>query len=690
MSIGHSCRFVEYAEEQMTLSLEGPAAEPVTIKIYGLLGTFHVENSEFLVKYVSTFANPLAVGGQGGHKELLRELKPMRERLEASKLHNLSSLLQRDLNDQRVAQELVPYLQGAAGSASIGFFPAILAVLVPRGYLSETDALGRYPTPAQNEENERRTDYGNCWSVTPYVIGSQTLPLGLLEIVKGDTEIIVLDGQHRASAFRYLSGDFDPSADIYQTFYDDVKPPQPLDADLPVTLIWFEGKDGKAIDPQMISRKLFVDVNNNAKSVSIARNILLNDRAATCLGTQEVYNRAAKDNGFAAERFSLLHSAFDVDSEIAKRRQHRFMLTTPEIIHDMLLWGMFGTTTYDDPVEYSVRRLRDQRNTVRFRKIFRTFAEVPVGGNEDEEDKQDDLFGPYFTTPDRAKQFRQAFCTAYLPVLWAFFNDLHLLAPHYEAGGVVATYINDSSSPTEMDVWSKVFCGGEGLYWSLDPDKAKGERSKRYIRTIDSIEERFSQERASRFGSDTTKTDGVYRSFQTKAFQIGYIGAVEYLAREVTSGDYILAAQELIGRLNSFKFPQWLAMFNDLKPLLVPGLDPRFWPTYRNLLLRMYDGDRGNLYDVYDQQPLESWRAPDGRAYAAKLKIVRSQIRVAYEESAPPEEEIVRRARRALEETNVLLANCGLSAPWFDFDAVLAVGVDELTRQVENDYKDLG
>ena len=479
----------------MTLSLEGPVAEPVTIKIYGLLGTFHVENSDYLVKYVSTFANPMATAGEGGHKELLKELKPMRERLEASKLHSLSSLLQRDLNDYRVAQELVPYLQGAAGSNSIGFFPAILAVLVPSNYLSESDHSESYPSPAQSPDNERRTDYDDCWSVTPYVIGNQIIPLGLLEIVKGNTEIIVLDGQHRASAFRFLSGDFDPSADIYQTFYDDVPAPKPLQADLPVTLIWFEGKDGKAIDPQMISRKLFVDVNNNAKNVSVARNILLNDRAATCLGTQEIYNYTAKDNGFAADRFSLLHSAFDIDSEIAKRRQHRFMLTTPEIIHDMLLWGMFSSTTYDDPIEYKVNRIRDQRNTVRFRKIFRTFVEVPIGGNEDDEDKQDSLFGPYFSTPERAKDFRFAFRTAYLPVLWTFFNDLDLLTPHYEAGRVVADYIKASAGPTEMDVWNKVFCGGEGLYWSLDPTKAKGDRSQQYIKAIDSIEERFSQER---------------------------------------------------------------------------------------------------------------------------------------------------------------------------------------------------
>jgi hypothetical protein len=675
---------VEYDEEKMSFSLEGPAAEPLTIKVYGLLGKFHVENSEYLVRYVSTFANPLAGPGQEGHKEILEVLKPMRERLKASELHSLSSLLQRDLNDQRVAQELVPYLQGAGGDG-IGFFPAILAVLVPRDYLSGTSTLKQYPIPTQNAKDTNRVDYDGCWSVTHYVIGEQTVPLGLLEIMKSSAEIVVLDGQHRANAFRYLSGDFDPSKDIYQSFYDDVPSPQPLNADLPVTLIWFEASDGKIINPQMISRRLFVDVNNNAKTVSVARNILLNDRAATCLGTQELYNRCAQDNNFKPDRFSLLHSAFDVDSEPAKRRQHRFMLTTPEIIHDMLLWGMFSSTTYDELSSYKVGRMHDQRNTVRFRKIFWNFADVPIGGGDNEEDKES-LFGPYFEDPTKAQEFRSAFRTAYLPVLWTFFNELALLTPHYEAAAATASHIETLASPTEMDVWNKVFCGGEGLYWTLDPDKAKGKRSKEYIKAIASIEERFSEERAKIFGDSAANTDGLYRSFATKAFQIGFVGAVEYLARDVTAGDYVSAAQKLVNRLNAFTYAQWTAIFNDLKPLLIPGLDPKFWPTYRNLLLRMYDGDRGNLYDAFDKQPLEQWPAPDGRAYAENLARALNQLKAAYEDNAPPDSEIEKRARRALEETNALLADCGLSAPWFDFDTVLGYGIRDLKRKIDDYY----
>ena len=655
-------------------SLDGPVAEPAAIKVYGLLGTFRVGQSNFVVKYVSTFANPTATGQLTGHKELLEELKPMRDRLDASKLQNLNSLLQRDLNDRRVAQDLIPYLLGL--STGIGFFPAILAVLVPRGYLAETDGDHRYPVPTQNLVTPLRTDYGGFWSVTPYTMQGQVAPLGLLDIMRGSTDIIVLDGQHRANAFRYLSGDFDPAKEIYQSFYDDLPEPQPLNADLPVTLIWFESQNTDSqINPQLISRRLFVDVNNTAKSVSLARTILLNDRAATCLGTQEFYSRSAQENGFDAGRFSLLHGGFDADLELPGRRQHRFMLTTPEIIHDALLWAMFGSAAYDGLSCYRVSRLHHQQYTARFRVVFREYDLTPKGGGEDE------LFGPYFDDPEKVKEFRGAFSEAYLPVLWTLFSDLNLLTPHYEAGQVIADGIKTSAAPTERDVWDKVFCGGEGLYWSLDPNKATGERSEKYSTAIKSIESKFVGERSSRFGAEAGTTNAVYDSFLTKAFQIGYVGAVEYLSYGSFDGDYLASAAELVARLNSYANSQWTAIFTKLKPLLSPGIDPKSWPLYRNLLLRMYDGDRGNFYDALNEQSL--FKTPDGMLYQKNLEDAKNQLRAAYdEEAAPPDDEIVRRTQIALDKTRDLLELCGLTAGWFGQDAVRIQGEKYLKQQI--------
>lgn len=72
-------------------------------------------------------------------QNIIAELLPMGERVTASKLTDLRSLLQRDLNDQRIAQDLIPCLQGV--NSRIGFFPAILAVSVTKGYLNAADII---------------------------------------------------------------------------------------------------------------------------------------------------------------------------------------------------------------------------------------------------------------------------------------------------------------------------------------------------------------------------------------------------------------------------------------------------------------------------------------------------------------------------------------------------------------------
>ncbi len=229
----------------MTSFLQGPAAGLTVIKLYGLFGTFRIGKSQFKIQYASTFANP----AQGeGHADLVKELKPVRDRVDASQLKDLSSLLQRDLNDNRVARDLIPYLLGES-EASVGFFPAILAVMVPKGYLSGLNTP--YPEAVVDSLDPDKTNFGDCWAVSRYRMpGAGQLPLGLLEIMPTKAEIIVLDGQHRASAFRYLSGDFDPNDDIYKMFYDGLVRPEILDADLPVTLIWFEFGNRRTHQPE--------------------------------------------------------------------------------------------------------------------------------------------------------------------------------------------------------------------------------------------------------------------------------------------------------------------------------------------------------------------------------------------------------------------------------------------------------
>ena len=624
--------------------LEGDVAHPKTIDLYGVFGTFRIEKSPYLIRYVSTFANP---SRSDGHGEFVDELKPMRDRVKPGDLRDLRSLLQRDLSDRRVASELVPYLKGLTQSG-IGFFPAILAVIVPKGYLLDSEHRPKYPTPSPKDDG-KGLDYEGCWSVEYYKVKGQQLPLGLLRIVESKTDIIVLDGQHRASAFRYVSGRFKPEGTIYQTFYSKLGTASGLAADLPVTLIWFEGDKGAQIDPMLISRKLFVDVNNTAKPVSLARTYLLDDRRVSCIGTQEFYNHAAT-RGYEPHQFSLLQSAFDMDTDLAKAPLPCFTLTTPEIIEAALQFAFLGGDSFNSLSCWRVKRLHRQRNISRFRTIwsqaqFKGLQKIgtDVGISE----------------PQQGEEFRRLFRDKYQPILVKMFDGLKLLKPHYEACKKIAEWANNESNTTVREVWEKVFCGGEGLYWAFR-DADDNERSRNYCEAIKEIESKFLKERNALFGEgDQNKQVQVYAAFVSKAFQIGFVMAIDYLAYK-SYGDRLTTVDLLLERLNSYSNTNWVAVITDLWPLIRPSssTDPKSWPAYRNILLRMYDNTEMKLYSEENLDESPDWRLCDELLNRAATALFDASG------TAPTDTDRKKRAKAEIENAVSILERCGLTAIW--------------------------
>lgn len=632
--------------EEMELDVD--VAKPKTIDLYGVFGSFRIEKSPYLIRYVSTFANP---SREDGHGEFVDELLPMRDRVKPGDLKDLRSLLQRDLSDKRVATELVPYLRGLAHS-DIGFFPAILAVIVPKGFLLSAQPSPVYPVP-KSEGNV--TNYGGCWSYEQYrAKDKKPLPLGLFKIVESKTDIIVLDGQHRASAFRYVSGKFKPEGTIYQTFY--TKPPSTtkVTADLPVTLIWFESDSGSPIEPMLISRKLFVDVNNSAKAVPLARTHLLDDRRVSCIGAQEFYSVAAA-NGYKSDEFSLLHTAFDMDVDLSKKPTLPcFTLTTPEIIETALQFAFLGGDASNNLNYWKVERLFSrQKNTGRFKTIWPHFKGLQAVGSDDEEDS-------FVGIPDPAdvEKFRGLVEKDYLPVLDGLFQQFELLQPHYKACAATEAWVRTKGSTTVVDAWDKVFCGGEGLYWTLRETKDK-DRGKQYRDAMSEVENKFYEERTAAFGKKEN-SDPVYTSFTSKAFQCGYVMAIDYLAYAGDDGERIPVVEPFINKLNEFTLPQWAAVFTRLWPDIRPGLttDPKSWPTYRNVLLRMYDNESGEIYTLENLHESPDWKLCE--------KLLGPMAIATYESTnaAPSDIERKKRAAAEVEKADEILRACGLEPMW--------------------------
>ena len=653
--------------EDMELDVDG--AKPKTIDLYGVFGSFRIENSPYLIRYVSTFANPTE---DGGHGEFVDELLPMRERVKPGDLKDLRSLLQRDLSDKRVASELVPYLRGLTHS-DIGFFPAILAVIVPKGFLLSGSPQPPYPEPQQLADGS--TDYGGCWSVSRYKAKSnKVLPLGQFKIVEKKTDIIVLDGQHRASAFRYVSGNFTPEGSIYQTFYTNPPTGAKFSSDLPVTLIWFESDAGSQIDPMLISRKLFVDVNNSAKSVPLARTHLLDDRRVSCIGTQEIYSVAAA-KGYKSGEFSLLHTAFDMDVDLAKKPVLPcFTLTTPEIIETALQFAFLGGEASNKLDYWKVERLFSrQKNIGRFKSIWSKFKGLQAVGTDDEDDA-------FVGIPDPldVDRFRGLVKSGYLPILCGLFDTLDLLQPHYQACAATETWVKKEASTTVGEVWESVFCGGEGLYWTLRETKDQA-RGKKYRDAMHEVETKFAEVRTETFGKKEN-SDLVYTSFTSKAFQCGYVMAIDYLAYVSDDGERLPIVEPFITRLNEFTYSQWAAVFERLWPDIRPGLttDPKSWPTYRNLLLRMYDNESGELYTTENLDESPDWKLCDkllSKLAAAVFESTGAQL---------TDGERRKRSTNEVEKADEIIRSCGLEPLWGDKNQAVVKKADgELKDKIQ-------
>ncbi|MFE6530138.1 hypothetical protein ACFVMA_14485 [Streptomyces rochei] len=260
--------------------------------VQGTWGSFDTPAGR--VDYIMTKAR---LGGDADtpERQLTKSLAPVREVMDAGDL-DFNQLLQRDLDDHRVAVKLIPYLlkPQATGPA---FFPPIVAVLLPFRNKRPTTfpAFAERTTVPADEAMWEEQRAGNVFQ-THRLLGPDGQPHGanVGKLWWNDTEasLVVLDGQHRAMALlaieRTLSKSWqDTSAVRFRSFYEH----QVLRAleehgasavdlskvEVPVTVCWFPDQTGEGSRPHEAARKLFVDVNKEARPPSESRIILLSD-----------------------------------------------------------------------------------------------------------------------------------------------------------------------------------------------------------------------------------------------------------------------------------------------------------------------------------------------------------------------------------------------------------------------------
>ncbi|MDE0496319.1 MAG: hypothetical protein OXH86_03105 [Acidimicrobiaceae bacterium] len=262
-------------------------------RVEGTWGEFETLSGR--VSYIMTNARLGRTGTDWEHR-LTRKLRPVREVLDIADM-DFGQLLQRDLDDYRVANELVPYLLSRATTGP-SFFPPILALLLP---FEDPTTPGSFPDlSSESVEFDgamrfREQRFGSAFRFQrlwdPEADALSSLRYGRLGWNDEHAKVVVLDGQHRAMALlaidRTMNGGWDDAGRgaRYRHFYEDrIKAEIGTNTDdalrnvhVPVTVCWFPDLVGSGTSPHVAARALFVDVNRNARAPSIDRVVLLSD-----------------------------------------------------------------------------------------------------------------------------------------------------------------------------------------------------------------------------------------------------------------------------------------------------------------------------------------------------------------------------------------------------------------------------
>lgn len=242
--------------------------------------------------------------GDPEQTQLVEQLTPVREAIEPELL-GFENLIQRDLDDARVSNALIPYLlESESGMARM--FPSILVLLLPVKH--ERTEKFYFPvqpgSPVQSGAHERvPVAYGDGdrqWAFEFSRLRTKAgtyLPFGAhLRVNPQFCKFAIIDGQHRAMAllalWRNLNKWPDPGKP-FKDFYANHPREKLLKLDLgglslPVTICFFPqlhagnpSAESKNLSVIKAARKLFLDVNRNAKTPSKARQVLLDDTRIT-------------------------------------------------------------------------------------------------------------------------------------------------------------------------------------------------------------------------------------------------------------------------------------------------------------------------------------------------------------------------------------------------------------------------
>ncbi len=287
------------------MSLQIGPSSALNLTLRGTFGSFSVGKTgiaqsikaEYLLTHVSLDFE------HGSNEELLRHLVPVRELFDIQSL-GFEELMQRDIDDARVSNELIPYLLHETSPDLVKLFPPIVVVVAPLMTNERRPApfyplvrVEEVPADPPTKQYPFLVTQSGATGAEAYMFERPILneqpqdhDLVNLKLNTNKVSLVIVDGQHRAMAllalFRNLKDDWsDAMRSPYKEYY--AQWPGSLirsfdlgSVSLPIMFCTFPDLDENCsldYDVMRASRSVFLTLNKSARSVSTSRNRLLDD-----------------------------------------------------------------------------------------------------------------------------------------------------------------------------------------------------------------------------------------------------------------------------------------------------------------------------------------------------------------------------------------------------------------------------
>ncbi len=616
---------------------------PATIDVRGVLGHFKVPNANLTVEYILTYAS--LDEGNTPNGQLLDLLVPVREVFSLNDL-SFDHLLQRDLDDYRVSEEMVPYLLGNKYPGEVfsepRFFPPILAIIVP---MKGENMNELYPKCIEipDEEDEvplQVFKYGNVFSVKREKGLDGQLAQSSVDLCIHPTQakLVIVDGQHRAmamlAAYRGISNKWDGNG--FQYFYkeinlDDISDKSILhQIHLPVCIAYFpeltlgnQADQGQIDEERNLTtacRRLFLDVNRNARQPSKAREILLDDTDLVACFTRQLFNMVKQNT--ETNMLQLHHTEYDNPHDkipttrpLALTNVYSIYSTLRSILltRDETIWNPLAQYGSGRPAENN-ERLRRELN-----------LEAKLTEKEKEQYGIEISNITYNNYPRQGEvKFRQCFEEGWGRVMVNSLSNFYPFSKHIEA--VDTTLETCERHIRENKIAYIALVEGQGLRHTLDQkqkrktkqdnEKKDGVKSdiQKAWEVLKAIEEEFKICRTRLYLQLNTKPDknqirkvnSLFDCFGSNAFQSGMFMAFAYLKARLgitENQDFISYVDKWIDRLNE-KFKNNIGakeiLFDNnpesesLRYIYAPGggINPSDGYFFRYLILELLSGQK--------------------------------------------------------------------------------------------------